>query len=506
MTGWRSLLGGSAAVIGVCLAVPAGALGAVAWKSETVFSTPEITEPGVPLTGVEDVAIGDVTGDAIDDVVAIAHNQSAGIRDLVVLPGTGTDALGTAIHTPISGDGTFNPKSLALGDLNGDAAKDVVVGTVGLVGGSASGNVITLLADGSGGFSNQTTVLPGSLARQVQFLNANGDALPDIAAALEPDRVAIGINGGGGTITFSPALTFSLAGPVRNDLSVGDLNGGNDDIAVTTGGSVHVLLSGPGNTYSAQVLSAGPNHCAVAIGDFNSDGFGDLFDSSCSAFTGDVEAAAGNGNGSFSPLASLLSDGDVRDAVAGDFSMPADGREDLMVVNIGTRDSFPDNGRFPSLINWIRNEPDGLAVRPVTERGMPEIPGPGGAIAAGQINGDGVPDLAVATYFDLIVFRSFDDVVPPDTSVVGGDGGNGGDSGKVSRALAAKKNKLRFKANEAGSAFTCKVDKRKPKPCRSPYKLRKLKAGKHVLKIRAADLAGNRERKPAKVRIKVGRR
>jgi hypothetical protein len=470
-----------------------------------MFSTPEVTDPTVELTGMEDVAIGDVTGDGKDDVVALALNRAAGFQDIVVLPGSGTDSLGQPIRTPVAGDVSFGPRSVSIGNLNGDAAKDIVLATIGVDGGTVNGNFVTMLADGGGGFNTQTTLPAMGLAQQVDFLDANGDAHEDVAVGFAfPKQVAIGLGDGAGNLLFPPALKFPISDEARNSMSVGDINGGADDIVVGAHDTIDVLLSGPGGTYTHSVLpSANRNHCATAIGDYNSDGLGDVFDSFCSLppLLGDAEAFAGNGAGGFAPLASVRADGDVYGAATGDFDLPADGREDVMVVNTGVRDDFPDNGRFPSLVNWIRNGENGLQVRPVTERDSPPEPGPGGDIAVGQLNGDGVPDFAVVTYFDLTVFRSFDDVVPPDTSVVGGAGGNG-------RVLAAKpkKNNVRFKANEAGSAFKCKLDKRKAKPCRSPYKARKLKAGKHVLKIRAADLAGNRERKPAKVRIKIRRR
>jgi hypothetical protein len=49
-----------------------------------------------------------------------------------------------------------------------------------------------------------------------------------------------------------------------------------------------------------------------------------------------------------------------------------------------------------------------------------------------------------------------------------------------------------------GTTFKCKVDKAKWKPCASPFRIKHLKLGKHALKIRATDIAGNVEPKPVK--------
>jgi len=54
-----------------------------------------------------------------------------------------------------------------------------------------------------------------------------------------------------------------------------------------------------------------------------------------------------------------------------------------------------------------------------------------------------------------------------------------------------------------GTTFACKVDKRAWKPCASPFHLKHLKYGHHLVKIRATDLAGNHERKPVKRRFIV---
>ena len=57
-----------------------------------------------------------------------------------------------------------------------------------------------------------------------------------------------------------------------------------------------------------------------------------------------------------------------------------------------------------------------------------------------------------------------------------------------------------------GTSFLCKVDRSKWKQCRSPFKLRRLRFRRHILRVRAVDVAGNAEVKGAKRRFKVIRR
>ena len=55
---------------------------------------------------------------------------------------------------------------------------------------------------------------------------------------------------------------------------------------------------------------------------------------------------------------------------------------------------------------------------------------------------------------------------------------------------------FRFRSSEAGSSFQCKVDRRRFRPCRSPYAAPRLRPGRHVLRVRAVDRAGNVDRTP----------
>ncbi|MGH2974470.1 MAG: hypothetical protein ACRDLL_06320 [Solirubrobacterales bacterium] len=54
-----------------------------------------------------------------------------------------------------------------------------------------------------------------------------------------------------------------------------------------------------------------------------------------------------------------------------------------------------------------------------------------------------------------------------------------------------------------GTAFLCKVDRKKWKQCNSPFKLRHLRFKRHTLRVRAIDTAGNAEAKATKRRFKV---
>jgi hypothetical protein len=76
---------------------------------------------------------------------------------------------------------------------------------------------------------------------------------------------------------------------------------------------------------------------------------------------------------------------------------------------------------------------------------------------------------------------------------------------KAPRSGYKRAAKIKFTADETAT-FRCKVDKKAWKPCTSPLRLKKLKAGKHTVLVVATDAAGNTDPTPLKVVWRVKRR
>jgi Ca2+-binding RTX toxin-like protein len=62
-----------------------------------------------------------------------------------------------------------------------------------------------------------------------------------------------------------------------------------------------------------------------------------------------------------------------------------------------------------------------------------------------------------------------------------------------------------FAANEAGATFRCKLDRKPFRPCRPP-RVYRLPPGAHAFRVFAIDRAGNRDRTPALIRLRIRRR
>lgn len=87
------------------------------------------------------------------------------------------------------------------------------------------------------------------------------------------------------------------------------------------------------------------------------------------------------------------------------------------------------------------------------------------------------------------------DTDPPQTTI---------DKG-APKLLKAKKVKISFSSDEAGSTFTCRLDKEAEKACSSPKKLKGLSPGKHKFSVFATDAAGNPDKSSAINKFKVKR-
>ena len=236
-------------------------------------------------------------------------------------------------------------------------------------------------------FTNPRTIGAGS---PVAVADLNGDGAPDLVLAGgfygEPSTVSVRLGRGDGTFGNAHQVPGGkrLLGLGDRPVAVGDLNGdGIPDLALADhGGAVGVLLGKGDGSFGAMreyPVRRRPN--AVAIGDVNGDRVPDLVvaDGSGIAYVGgDVTILPGEGDGTFGPA---LYHGGVgpgaRSVAAADVN--GDGIADVVVatktgvaVLLGTRGGPP---------------------RPV--RG-PDGPGRASSLALADLNGDGVLDLAVA--------------------------------------------------------------------------------------------------------------
>jgi hypothetical protein len=213
------------------------------------------------------VAIGDVTGDGLTDIVASIE----GVDSISIFPRLGGLPLGRFGNRIDLGAGD-QPAAVALADLNADAKPDVIVANRG-------SNTITVYLTLSGGlFTGPVTYPTGTGPWGLAVADVNADAKPDLAVANSGES-SVSVFLGDGVGGFLPRSDLPSAAFPRS-VALGDLNGDNKvDIvsASFTGGVVSRQMGDGTGSFGPRVdIPAGSNPAGVTIGDLNADGKADL--------------------------------------------------------------------------------------------------------------------------------------------------------------------------------------------------------------------------------------
>ncbi len=277
------------------------------------------------------------------------------------------------------------PRTVSIGDIDGDGRTDVVVAN------SQQGRVSIHFNISNGTqyamFAPQAHVYNvGGGARSAAVAMITADPHPDIITAdATAGTVSTLVNLGTGF--FVPGTPVSVGGSPQ-DIIAADLDGMNGDDAAlvsSTDSSVKVLLNTGGSLGAAISITVGGLPTSIAAADFDLDGHLDLV---VADETGDrVVVLLNDGAGGFS-IAHDIAVGDRPFAVAaGD--LDNDGRPDIATANF-------NDGTATILFN----KPGGFER---TDLANPTRPT---AVAIGDLDGDGVNDLIVtdSQTFSFTVF------------------------------------------------------------------------------------------------------
>ena len=281
---------------------------------------------------------------------------------------------------------TNNLASIARADFNNDGVADLAV--VEQQDANGNGNVEIFLGNSDGTFQAPYTISFPANQNLDWIVSAdfNHDGKADLAVAgRAPGKVFILIgNGSGG---FGDPVNYgATTAPNQTAIAVGDFNGdGYADLAVSgDDGDVALFTNNGDGTFSVTGRPAGGNPYSVAAADFNGDGITDL---AFANFSNDnVSVLFGNGDGSFGSPATYsvpAGSGPLYIAAA---DLNGDGIPDLAVTNeAGT-------GTGVSVLLGNANGTFGAATVY-----FPGIAKPS-ALAFGDFNGDGKTDIAVTSF------------------------------------------------------------------------------------------------------------
>ena len=321
-------------------------------------------------TYLSSIAVGDFNGDLVPDL-AVTDSSSNSVSVL----------LG-------NGDGTFRaprtygvggaPHSVAIGDFNGDGLADLAVAN------SSSDSVSLLFGNGDGTFQSARTFAAGDTPKSVAVGDFNGDGIPDLVLANSSSN-SVSVLLGNGDGTFQTAVDFG-AGPSPAFVVVAKLRGGEmpDDLAVASSFSdpssgISVLLgNGDGTFDTARSFVIGASQTSLVVGDFNGDGIPDL-----AIAETHVSLLLGNGDGTFQDPRRFGGVSRYASIAAGDFN--EDGALDVAVVAFILG---------PPL--WTGRASVLLGSGGGSFQVAPNYSAGGVAVAVGDFNSDGIPDLAAA--------------------------------------------------------------------------------------------------------------
>jgi hypothetical protein len=368
------------------------------------------------------LAAADFNDDGKTDLAAAS--QSSAI--ISVLTGNGNGTFGTPVSYATGGDSQSIPSSILAVDLNNDGHPDLAVANRGYV--SVANSSISALLNTGGSFS-QSSVTPLPLPLLPDYLAAadlNHDSNLDLIAVSQNASGMIVLSGKGNG-TFQPLSAYAtgnspasiavqqlpdgnsllivpdqitdsfwfsivspegavgapplnLVGGAPEGIAIADLNGDGEPDAVVTGGSqeVAVLLSNGKALQAPVAYSPGVNAQAVAIGDVT--GHGDL---DVVAAGSGISVLPGNGHGALKSGINTPLTQTAESIALADFNR--DGKLDVVVaLNQGF-------GSGPGQVEVLLGNGNGTFQTPVTltVSGMyPE------AVATGDLNGDGIPDVA----------------------------------------------------------------------------------------------------------------
>ena len=205
----------------------------------TGFFTAATGSPFAVGTSPTTLVVGDFNADGKEDL-AVANNTASG--SISVLIGVGDGSFTAATGSPF-GSGQF--ESVAVGDFNGDGIEDLVASNVA----STANNVVVLLGDGTGAFTQQATTYPtGQSPASVITGDFNNDGIMDIATA----------NMGGGNVTLLLGVASSTSpqtitfGPLSNvSLSAGTVTlsaTASSQLAVSFASTTTAVCTVSGNT------------------------------------------------------------------------------------------------------------------------------------------------------------------------------------------------------------------------------------------------------------------
>ena len=351
------------------------------------------------------MATADLNGDGVLDIV-VASSTASGTGSLAVLLGNGdgTFRTGQVLSFSVSSPGIAPPVGVTINDVNGDKKLDLVAVTAAPS--ATTSGITTFLGNGDGTFHTPGIGGPNDAGGNVAVsADLNGDGKKDIVTSF--GQILLGNGDGTFSLTAQTLPEGQQAGVAAADLN---LDGKIDLAFANTAAATVDVYFGKGDgtfSYSASYPSI-YGATTIEATDLDGDGSPDLFVGTAS---GGIYTSSANsesrfqsllnfGDGTFGPTRAYfpgppsaefgLTPGKAYLQYAAT-NFTGSGKPDLLMTGSNAAGTA-------SVLSVLKGNGDGtFSTTPIqTQLSNPSAPQFISAIAAGDMNGDGKPDMVFA--------------------------------------------------------------------------------------------------------------
>jgi fibronectin type 3 domain-containing protein len=362
----------------------------------------------------EAAAVGDVTGDGLNDVVMTTSYSNDPTKDfhLFVFAQRADGTLAPPVSYTTSAQYSSRPDSVAVGDITGDGRNDVVV--------AINGVGIQVFPQTTSGTLGAPTATSTTDSYKIRLGRLNGDDKLDVVGVgWSTGTASVLLNDGNGGL--SAPVKYVVTHDGYEDLEVADVTGdGQDDVVVMSGQgndpNIAVLPQQAGGGFGSPAYYRVPRAPqgnynltnGIGVGDVNGDGLNDVV-ASYGGNAGQVAVFAQTTAGTLAttpvsyPSASFGVPGPLEVA-----DLDQDGRADVVALDESSGGTV---GVFRQTTSGTL-APDQLFTTPYGATSNPH------ELAVGDVTGDGMPDVVYASYdYGLAVLTN--GTPPPGSTVPG---------------------------------------------------------------------------------------